>query len=95
MASNEGVETMKTKKAVALTTAKLNTNQIEIYQKRENQSSSILKDLLGLLLLRLVSGQAEPEAWQRFDRHLRRYYSASGVGFHGLQSTNSAQGVSE
>ncbi len=61
----------------------------------DNPSSPNLKEFLGVLLLRLIAGQAEPDNWQLFDGLLRRFYIESGVGFHGLQSTNSAQRVSE
>jgi len=85
----------KIKKASASTLAERNIEQGELYHKRDNPSSPNIKELLGILLLRLIAGQAEPDNWQLFNGLLRRYYSASGAGFHGLQSTNYAQGVSE
>ncbi len=86
---------MKTKKARGLTLAERNIEQLKSYHKRDNPSSPNLKELLGVLLLRLLAGQAQSDDWQLFNGLLRRFYMASGAGFHGLQSTNSAQGVSE
>jgi hypothetical protein len=75
--TKEGIAIMKTgtKKADASTSAIKNIEQIKSYPKRDNQSRPILRDLLGVLLLRLVTGQAEPEAWQIFDGLLRRFYA--------------------
>jgi hypothetical protein len=63
------------KMASELTLAERNIEQRESYHKGDGQSSPNLKEFLGVLLLRLVAGQAEPDDWQQFDRLLRRYYA--------------------
>jgi hypothetical protein len=86
---------MKTgiKKAAALTAARVNQTQQTAYHKGDNPSSR-LKEKIGYLLLCLLTNRQGKDGWQRFDRLLRRFYAWSGEGFSGLQSTNSAQGVS-
>lgn len=81
----------ETKNAAPARTAKSNIEQLKSYHKGDNPSSH-LKEKIGYLLFCLVIGNAQSDGKLRFDRLLRRYYSASGSGFHGLQSTNSAQG---
>jgi hypothetical protein len=97
MAIDEGKPKMiaKIKKAVPARTAKSNIEQVKSYRQNSSESNIILKEFLGVLLLRLVSGQAQPDGWELLDGLLRRFYMASGAGFNGLQSTNSAQGVSD
>jgi hypothetical protein len=53
---------------------KMNTPKTK-YQTPSGQSSPNLKELLGVLLLSLIAGQTEPEAWQIFDGLLRRFYA--------------------
>ena len=69
---------MKIKKAAASTAAKSNTEPKKSYCKKKDLSRPNLKELLGVLLLRLLAGQAEPDNWQLFDGLLRRLY-AGGV----------------
>ena len=49
---------------------KMNTPKTK-YQTPSGQSSPNLKEFLGVLLLRLATGQAQPDGWRRFDRLLR------------------------
>jgi hypothetical protein len=84
----------ETKKAAPARTAKSNIERVKSYHKRDNPSSR-LKEKIGCLLLCLLTDQQGKDGWKRFDRLLHQFYMGSGVGFHGLQSTNSAQRVSE
>jgi len=70
---------MKTKKARGLTLAERNIKQKKLYQKGDGQSSPNLKELLGVLLLRLVTGQAQPDGLQQFDRLLRQLYAGGAL----------------
>jgi len=44
------------------------------YTKGQGKSSELLTEFVGVLLLRLVAGQAEPSCWQVLDGLLRRLY---------------------
>jgi hypothetical protein len=62
---------MKTKKAV-VGTAKKNEQHNRAYPKTVPLSS--LKEQIGQLLLLLLTGNEQPDAWQQFERLLRQVY---------------------
>jgi hypothetical protein len=70
---------MPEKKASALTLAERNIEQRKSYQKRDCRSSPNLKKFLGVLLLRLLAGQAEPSGWRLFDRLLCQSYAGGAL----------------
>ena len=70
---------------VAGKTAKGNKQQTELYRQTFEGSKEIFREFIGLLLLRLVAGQAEPSNWRVFDEILRQFYS--------IESTNADQKV--
>ena len=45
------------------------------YTLRQGKSSEFLTEFVGVLLLRLIAGQAEPSGWQLLDGLLRRFYA--------------------
>ena len=57
-----------------------NIEPIKSYRQTFSLSSGIVKELLGVLLLRLAAGQAEPPVWQLFEKLLRRYVSLRRLG---------------
>lgn len=63
-----------TKEASVLTLAEENIERIKSYRQTFSLSSGIVKELLGVLLLRLAARQAEPSGWQLFDVLLRAFY---------------------
>jgi len=67
------------KKAVGLTTARGNTERVKSYRQTFGKSNENLKEFVGVLLLRLVAGQAEPSGWQVLDWVLRLLYEGSGL----------------
>jgi len=59
------------KQADASTSAIANLTHKITYHERDRQSSPNLKELLGVLLLRIAAGQDEPNTWAVFKRLLR------------------------
>jgi len=70
-----------TKEASALTLAGQKIERAKSYQQSFGLSSRIVKELLGVLLLRLAAGQAEPSGWELFGVLLRAFYEQWAVGF--------------
>lgn len=61
-------------KASASTLAEANIIQAKSYPISPAGASENLKEFLGVLLLRLASGQAKPSGWRFFEVLLRRHY---------------------
>ena len=79
-----------------------NIEQNESYHQTFCESKEIFREFIGLLLLRLVAGQAEPSDWQVFDQLLRLRWRVRRApescqtpllrGFEAVESTNSERG---
>jgi hypothetical protein len=70
---------LEKEKASVLTLAKSNVEQRKSYQEARSQSSPNLREFLGVLLLRLYAGQAEPSGCRLFDRLLRQRYAGGAA----------------
>jgi hypothetical protein len=66
-------------KAVSPKTAKENIEQSKSYREGHYLSSPNLKEMLGVLLLRLVAGYSGPDGWQVFDWLLRQLYEVGTI----------------
>jgi len=67
------------KKASASTLAERNVKPTRGYRETFGESSGILKEFLGVMLLRLAAGQTEPSGWRLFEVLLRQYYRSRGA----------------
>jgi len=63
-----------TKEASVLTLAEEKIERIKSYRQTFGLSSGIVKELLGVLLLRLAARQDEPSGWEVFELLLRSFY---------------------
>jgi hypothetical protein len=77
--SLRGLKMPERKMATFAEAAKTNIEQAKAYHRHFWESSEILKEFLGVLLLRLVAGQAEPDGGQLFERLLRQLYAGGAV----------------
>jgi len=53
--------------------------QAAIYHPKDRESTPKLKEKIGCLLLCLLTGEAQPDGWRRFELLLRRYYAGGQI----------------